>query len=154
MSRRLLPGRHDDLGLARTLEEVAEANYRSDERRRVVARNRAEGRDRSLEAGVDGLQPVARRAAEDDRQVSVELILRDDDLIEAVTVEIDREGRGLEVVELAPAATLGRHLEELHLQVAAAADRGRGPEGLLRVDRDAQAVVLVDEDEAARARRL
>src|SRR5436309_8287601 len=98
---RLLAEGHDDLRLARVLQEGVEADDRGDDRGRVVAGDDAERGDDALEAGVHGLEAVAGRTAEDDGDVSLRLVLRNDDLVDAVAVEIDRHRDGLEGEKLA-----------------------------------------------------
>ena len=88
--------RQDDLGLADGIEHVREVHHRDDQpgRGAVVGRNRAKRRDGSLEAGVDRLEAVASRPLEDHGEPSGELILRDHDLVDPVTVEVHRSGAG------------------------------------------------------------
>src|SRR5689334_7796157 len=97
---RLLSEGHDELRLSRALEEVVEPHHGRDDRRRIVAGNRAERGDDALEAGVDRLEAIAGGAAEDDPDVPLQLVLRHDDLVDTVTVEIDRDRHRLEVVEV------------------------------------------------------
>src|SRR5437764_8435551 len=124
--RGLLAERHDDLRLARALQERVEAHDRGDDRRRVLAGNHTQRRDRPLEARVHRLEAVARWTADDDRDVPLDLVLGHDDLVDAVAVEIDGHGHGLEVDELAADHAVARvAFQQLQLEVAAATDRAR-----------------------------
>src|SRR5215510_7164970 len=63
----LLRNGHDDLRLSSRLQEVLVAHHRGDDRRLigVVGLESSQRRDGALEARVDGLQPEAGRALED-----------------------------------------------------------------------------------------
>src|SRR5687767_7410373 len=122
----LLPRGHDDLRLAGGPEVVVEADDGRYEGRRILAVNSPQPGDHAFEAGVDRLHPIACRPAEQDRQVAVELVLRNDDFLDPVAVEIHGQRHRLEMEELAPAAPFGARLDQLDLQVAAAAHRRGG----------------------------
>src|SRR5687768_4053293 len=145
----LLPRGHDDLRLAGRPEVVVEADDGRDEGWRILAVNGPQPGDDAFEAGVDCLHPIARRPAEQDGQVAVELVLRNDDLLDPVPVEIHGQRHRLEIEEFAPAAALGARLEQFDLEVAAATHRRGRAKRLLRLGGHAQAILLVDEDQAS-----
>src|SRR3989454_1131109 len=137
--------RHDDLGLACRVVPVLVAYHGDHQGRRALPGDRAERRHRALEARVDRLEAVPGGPLVDDGQASRELVLRDHDLVDPVTVEVHGERLRFRGVDVAAAAPLDvRH--PLELPAAAAARRRRAPR-VLRVDRDPEAVVLVDECE-------
>src|SRR5205823_1596136 len=117
----------------------------------MLARDGTQRGDGSLEAGVDGLEAIARRAAEEDPDVPLELVLRHHHFLDAVTVKVDGDRHGLEVDELGPRRPARRaRLEQLEPQVAPAADGARRSPRILGTHRDAQPLVFVDEHEGAR----
>src|SRR6266446_9473887 len=147
----LLRHGHDDLGLAgRLQQEVAEPHHRRDDRRlgRVLGLVGAEAGDAALEARVDGLQPEPGRPLEHDReQPFPDQVLGDDQLVDAVTVQIHRQRSGLDLEELA-AIGPGRpdRVGQLDGYVPAA-HRGGGAPELLALVHDLEPVELVDEGE-------
>src|SRR5688500_5593702 len=145
----LLPRGHDDLRLAGRPEVVVEADDGRDEGWRILAVNGPQPGDDAFEAGVDGLHPIARRPAEQDGQVAVELVLRNDDLLDPIPVEIHGQRHRLETEEFTPAAALGTRLDQFDFEVAASAHRGGRAKRLLRLGGHAEAILLVDEDEAS-----
>src|SRR5688572_2294059 len=147
----LLRDGHDDLRLTRATEEAVEA----DDRRHqggliaVLGAEGAQGGDTALEAGVDGLQAIAGRPLEHHREQALpDLVLGNHQLLDAVTVEIHRERGGLDLVELALTALTRALDDQLHLDVAAAHNRGRAPD-VLAVQRDLESVERVDVSEGA-----
>src|SRR5437870_9170282 len=143
----LLGQRHDQLRFTRYLEEVLVADDRGDQRRlaTVLTGNAADRADHAVEARVHLLKPQPGRSAKDDtdQPAGVDLVLRHDDLLDAVPVEINGEWSGLELEEVTAAATLDvpDHLDLL----AATPDDGPGTIELFGPDGDAQPVLLVDE---------
>src|SRR5437879_1916216 len=124
----LLGQRHDQLRFTRHLEEVLVADDRGDQRRlaTVLTGNAADRADHAVEARVHLLKPQPGRSAKDDtdQPAGVDLVLRHDDLLDAVPVEINGEWSGLELAEVTAAATLDvpDHLDLL----AATPDDGPG----------------------------
>src|SRR5262249_38285633 len=101
----LLRNGHDDLRLGGGLQEVLVAHHRGDDGRlvRVVRLESSQRRDGALEARVDGLQPEAGRTLEDDgEETLLDDVLGHEDLVDAVTVEIDGQRRRLDLVEGGP----------------------------------------------------
>src|SRR5439155_1265447 len=97
----LLGQRHDQLRFTRYLEEVLVADDRGDQRRlaAVLTGNAADRADHAVEARVHLLKPQPGRSAKDDtdQPAGVDLVLRHDDLLDAVPVEINGEWSGLEL---------------------------------------------------------
>src|SRR5262249_24821589 len=102
--RLLLGHGHDDLRLTRRLHEVAETDHPREDRRLngVLALEGAERGDATLEAGVDRLEAESRGPLEDHREESLlHQVLGDQQLLDAVAVEIDGQRRRLDLEEAA-----------------------------------------------------
>src|SRR5262245_5586758 len=106
----ILGQRHDQLRLARHLEEILVADDRGNQRwlATVLAGNAAERADHAVEARVHLLEPQPGGSSKDDadQPAGVDQVLRHDDLIDAIAVEIHGERGGLELEEVAATATL------------------------------------------------
>src|SRR5215467_1058916 len=123
----LLRNGHDDLRIGGGLQEVLVAHHRGDDGRlvRVVRLESSQRRDGALEARVDGLQPEAGRALEDDGQEAfLDDVLGHEDLVDAVAVEIDGQRRRLDLVEGSPHHAAS-HLAGLLLDGDGASTHGR-----------------------------
>src|SRR5262249_35245360 len=144
---------HDDLRLSGRLQEVLVAHDRGDDRRLigVVGLESAQRRDGALEARVDGLQPKAGRALEDNgEEAFLDNVLGYEDLVDAVPVEIDGHWRGLDLVEGGPHHPVGDLTSLLLDGDGATAHRRPGTPQVLSFDRHLEAVEIIDEGQHAR----
>src|SRR5713226_1091774 len=152
----LLGQGHDDLGLARGLEEVLEANDGGDDGRlrRVVGLEASEGGDDSFEASVYGLEAKSRGPLEHDgEQPFLHNVLRYQDLVDAVAVKVEGERVRLDLVEATPCAAAGFAAAGNDLlNRGGATSHGRtGAPDVLAVHGDLEPVELVDEGKRANA---
>src|SRR5207245_8421931 len=142
---------HGPARSTRPLQEVRVADDRSDQRRltAVLAGNAADRADHAVEPRVHLLKPQPGGSATDDadQPAGVDLVLRHEDLLDTIAVEIHGERSGLELVKVTATATLDvpDHLDLL----ATAADHRARAIDLFAADADAQPVLLVDEGQRA-----
>src|SRR5215831_4626842 len=121
--RLLLRDGHDDLRLSGEVHEVVEADHRGDESglHRILGSGCAQTGDAALETRLDALQAIAGGPLErDGDQALLDDVLRDHELVDAIAVEIDRQGGRLDLVELRDVALPAPGNHQLELGVATA----------------------------------